>query len=83
MLMFKVAFLLISNINQSACSILDWVLKSQSGLIERFLDHKETPINKKTIPIYTCLIRNKYVTGYQIVLHHPSCEYFVLTADRV
>ena len=30
--MFKVAFSLFSNINQSACSTLDWVLNNQSDV---------------------------------------------------
>ena len=34
MLMFKIAFSFVSNINQSARSSLDWLLKSQSELTE-------------------------------------------------
>ena len=52
--MFKVAFSLIPNINQSACSTLDWVLNSQSELTECCKHHWEFPITKRIIP--TCPI---------------------------
>ena len=46
---FKVAFSSFSKINQSACSTLDWVLKSQSdfdGVLDKH--HWEFPIHEKT-----------------------------------
>ena len=45
--MLKVSFSLISNINQSACSILHWVL---------YKHHWDIPTNEKTIPMLTCPI---------------------------
>ena len=55
--MFIVAFPLISNINQSACSTLSWVLNSQSELTEyNYKHHWEFPINKKTTLMLTCPI---------------------------
>ena len=55
MLMFNVAFSSFSNINQSACSALDGVLKSQSDFDwELYKRHREFSIRKKIIPMSTC-----------------------------
>ena len=56
MLMFKVAFSLFSNINQSVCRALDWVLISQSDFDWVLSCHWEFPIHKKIIPMSTCPI---------------------------
>ena len=56
-LLFKVAFLSISNINQSPCSTLNWVWY-ESIRIDWVLyeHHGEFPINKKIIPMLACPI---------------------------
>ena len=56
MSMFKVAFSLMSNMNQSACSTLDWVLNIQSELTKYCVSIIGYPINKKIIPMSTCPI---------------------------
>ena len=54
--MFKVAFSLLANINQSACSALDGVLNSSSDFDwVLYKHHLGIPIHKKTIPKLTCL----------------------------
>ena len=59
MLTFKVVFSLLYNINQSACSTLDWVLNSQSEFDwVLYKHHWEFPIHKKIIPMLTCPIYN-------------------------
>ena len=63
MIIFKVAFSLISYIKQSSCSTLDWVMNSQSeSTLSRFWlavhHHWKFPINKKTILMLTCPIEN-------------------------
>ena len=65
--MFKVAISIFSNISQSVCSTLDWVLNSQSDLTKEYYVKKtpwfdwvlhtcccEFPIQKKIIQILTC-----------------------------
>ena len=56
MSMFKVALSLMSNMNQSACSTLDWVLNIQSELTKYCVSIIGYPINKKIIPMSTCPI---------------------------
>ena len=57
MLMFKVAFSLFSNINQSVCRTLAWVLSNQS-YFDRvlYMHYWEFPIQKKIFPIVICPI---------------------------
>ena len=53
MLILKVAFSLITNINQSACSSLHWANQNWLSLYKH---QWRFPINKNTTPMYTCLI---------------------------
>ena len=56
-LMFKVAFSLFSNINQSACSTPGWVLNSQSDFDRvMYTLHWEFLIHEKVISMLICLI---------------------------
>ena len=64
--MFKVAFSLFSVDNQSACSILDWVLNSQSDfdwVLYKLIGNFQ---HKKTIPLLTCPIRDYWLVGHFI-----------------
>ena len=66
--MLKVAFSLLLNINQSACSALDWVLNNQSEFYWMLYKHHwEFPIHKKIITMY--ILENIFCrTMHHIVL---------------
>ena len=80
MLMFKVAFSLFLDTNQSASSTLDWVLNNQSDFDwVLYQNHWQFSINKKIIPMLTCPIANllNLSSGIILLLTHilPTLEF--------
>ena len=73
MLMFKVAFSLFSNINNSPCRALDWVFNGQSDFDWVFYMHNwEFLIHKKIIAMLTCPIQIK---------DYPGCSWLGMLSD--